>query len=46
MSDEKPSERTALYHVFGDADLLLYIGISKDFGTRWKQHAKVQPWWD
>lgn len=38
--------RTALYRIFGDADLLLYIGISKDFGTRWKQHAKAQPWWD
>jgi hypothetical protein len=23
-------EETALYHIFGDADLLLYIGISKD----------------
>lgn len=38
-------EPTALYRVFGDADVLLYIGISKDFGTRWKQHARVQPWW-
>jgi hypothetical protein len=36
---------TALYRVFGDADLLLYIGISKDFGGRWKQHARTQPWW-
>lgn len=39
-------EETALYHVFGEADLLLYIGISKDFGRRWKEHAKKQPWWD
>ena len=31
--------------VFGDADLLLYIGISDDFGRRWKEHAKTQPWW-
>ena len=38
-------EETALYHVYGDGDLLLYIGISNDFGRRWKDHAKVQPWW-
>jgi len=40
------AERTALYRIWGSADLLLYIGISKDFGARWKQHAKQQPWWD
>jgi predicted GIY-YIG superfamily endonuclease len=45
VSDES-GEPTALYRVFGEADLLLYIGISKDFGARWKQHARVQPWWD
>lgn len=39
------TERTALYRVFGDADLLLYIGISKDFGRRWRDHARKQPWW-
>jgi len=40
------SDGTALYRIWGEADLLLYIGISKDFGARWKQHAKRQPWWD
>lgn len=39
-------ERTALYRIWGEADLLLYIGVSKNFGQRWKQHAKEQPWWD
>ena len=38
-------ERTALYHIYDARDELLYVGISKDFGTRWKQHAKAQPWW-
>lgn len=38
-------ERTALYHIYGDADLLLYIGISKDFGQRWKSEAKACSWW-
>jgi predicted GIY-YIG superfamily endonuclease len=36
---------TALYRVYGDGDLLLYIGISNNFGHRWQQHASVQPWW-
>lgn len=39
-------EQTALYRIWGESDLLLYIGVSNDFGTRWKQHAKHQPWWD
>jgi predicted GIY-YIG superfamily endonuclease len=43
--DRGEDEETALYHVYGEADLLLYIGISNDFGRRWKDHAKVQPWW-
>jgi excisionase family DNA binding protein len=38
-------EETALYHVHGIADLLLYIGISKDFGQRWKAEAREYPWW-
>lgn len=41
----RTAERTALYRIWGDAGLLLYIGISKDFGSRWKAHAKQQPWW-
>jgi hypothetical protein len=45
LEAEAPEE-TALYRVFGVADFLLYIGISNDFGRRWKEHAKEQPWWD
>lgn len=41
----KPRQ-TALYRIWGDEGLLLYIGISNDFGDRWKSHAKEQPWWD
>lgn len=40
------TERTALYRIWGDAGLLLYIGISNSFGRRWREHAKRQPWWD
>lgn len=38
-------ERTALYRIYGDGGLLLYIGISKDFGKRWQREAKDFPWW-
>ena len=40
------SGKTGLYHVIGEADLLLYIGVSKHFGIRWQQHAQKQPWWN
>lgn len=42
---KKPPVRTALYRMFDAGEALLYIGISKDFGSRWKQHAKQQSWW-
>jgi predicted GIY-YIG superfamily endonuclease len=37
---------TGLYHVYGEAESLLYIGVSKHFGIRWQQHARKQPWWN
>jgi predicted GIY-YIG superfamily endonuclease len=40
------SGQTGLYHVYGEADILLYIGVSKHFGVRWQQHAQKQPWWN
>jgi hypothetical protein len=39
-------ERTALYRIRGEADLLLYIGISWSPALRWNQHQVTQPWWD
>jgi predicted GIY-YIG superfamily endonuclease len=39
------ADGTALYRIRGEEALLLYIGISDDFGRRWKEHAKQQPWW-
>jgi predicted GIY-YIG superfamily endonuclease len=41
-----PPERTALYRIHGEADALLYIGISHRVPLRWNQHQVVQPWWD
>jgi predicted GIY-YIG superfamily endonuclease len=46
MLEAETPEETALYRIFGVSDFLLYVGISNDFGRRWKQHAREQPWWD
>lgn len=43
MSDQ--AVPTALYRVYDAGDLLLYVGISNNFGYRWQQHGAVQPWW-
>lgn len=37
--------RTALYRLYGDAENLLYVGITNNPQTRWKQHAERKPWW-
>ena len=37
--------QTALYRLFSAEDALLYVGISNNFGQRWRQHARTQPWW-
>lgn len=42
---EAASERTAVYRIYGADSELLYVGITKDFGARWAQHAAKQPWW-
>jgi hypothetical protein len=39
------SERTAVYRLYDSNDVLLYIGVASIFGTRWHQHAGMQPWW-
>lgn len=39
------SERTAVYRLYAADGRLLYIGVARHFGSRWHQHAGVQPWW-
>jgi predicted GIY-YIG superfamily endonuclease len=39
------ADGTALYRIRGEGSLLLYVGVSDNFGRRWKEHAKQQPWW-
>jgi predicted GIY-YIG superfamily endonuclease len=40
------AERTAIYRMYDEDGALLYIGVSRDFGHRWTQHARKQPWYD
>ena len=35
----------AVYRLFSAEDVLLYIGMSKNFGRRWMQEAAEKPWW-
>jgi prevent-host-death family protein len=37
--------RTALYRLYGEAGILLYIGISHQPDVRFEQHAKLKEWW-
>ena len=37
---------TYLYRFYDARGMLLYIGITGDFGKRWQQHAQKQPWWN
>ena len=37
-------DRTALYRIRGEADVLLYIGITNNVAIRWNGHQAVQPW--
>lgn len=38
-------EPTALYRLHADDGALLYVGVSAEPLTRWKQHAGEKPWW-
>lgn len=35
----------ALYRFYGVGNRLLYIGLTLNPGSRWKDHAKGKPWW-
>jgi prevent-host-death family protein len=37
--------RTALYRLYDEADVLLYIGISHQPDVRFEQHSKLKEWW-
>jgi predicted GIY-YIG superfamily endonuclease len=37
--------RTALYRLYDDSDVLLYIGATNNAAVRWAKHAAEKPWW-
>ena len=37
--------RTALYRLYDEAGVLLYIGISHQPEVRFEQHSKLKEWW-
>lgn len=37
--------RTAVYWLYGERDVLLYVGIARDPRARWRQHAASKAWW-
>jgi predicted GIY-YIG superfamily endonuclease len=39
------SRRTAIYRLFNDDNVLLYVGITHDPSTRLKCHRGEKPWW-
>jgi hypothetical protein len=38
-------ERTAVYRICGEEDVLIYIGMTNGVPFRWNGHQAVQPWW-
>ena len=38
-------ERTALYRLYDDNDVLLYVGATNNPAVRWAKHAADKPWW-
>ena len=41
----RPQQRTALYRLYDDAGVLLYVGITDDLCGRMRGHETTQPWW-
>jgi predicted GIY-YIG superfamily endonuclease len=40
-----PTKLHALYRFYDRTDVLLYVGITMDLGSRMKQHKRDKPWW-
>ncbi len=39
-------DRGAVYRLYNPNGVLLYVGITRNFGRRWRDHARDKPWWD
>lgn len=38
-------QQTALYRLFGAENVLLYVGITTNPASRWREHANIKTWW-
>lgn len=45
MTDDFYTRPTAVYRLYDDGGMLLYVGIAHDLATRWRQHRKTKEWW-
>ncbi|MGA5315090.1 GIY-YIG nuclease family protein [Streptomyces pseudogriseolus] len=43
--EEVRARRTALYRLYDEAGVLLYVGISCNLNERWKDHREEKLWW-
>lgn len=41
----RDTQPTALYRLYDDGWVLLYVGITYDVAERWRHHRRHQPWW-
>lgn len=41
-----PSPEVAVYRIYDVADVLLYVGITNDTDTRWRDHLRSKSWWE
>jgi predicted GIY-YIG superfamily endonuclease len=39
------SEQTAVYRLYDADEVLLYVGVTKNFEARRQQHKATRPWW-
>jgi predicted GIY-YIG superfamily endonuclease len=39
------AEQTVLYRLYDENGQLLYVGVTGDPKTRWKEHRTKMPWW-
>lgn len=45
MTSIGPAGATALYRIYDQSDLLLYVGITHNPGIRFGSHAEKKQWW-
>ncbi|MGW7283988.1 GIY-YIG nuclease family protein [Streptomyces sp. NPDC054847] len=41
----RDAQRTAVYRLYDEDGVLLYVGITYDVPERWRHHRRHKPWW-